>query len=607
MESRELPLLHKRIGLLQCLAEKLALLSPARIESMNLVTVDGNTYHLDSAAVDTEKKTVTVCRTYYISLAHALKTKKPPLQTFAFYDCGVIPARIPKLSLAETIATSRNIVLQLILNLRPLNGVSQETAKGHAISLPLSGIQSLATVLGELPRGDLSDHIRLVIVAKKNLWKLTKQLVRRGGPLRCDPHKVMITLQYRKGVDNKNYEDIKIPSANQVEKTVGMLNQQIRHILDTAIESDSLIAERLATNQRYEVEDSNAGLCPDGYKGVIIRGVMLTDAPQADNPISMVLKSLKKKIDNAKESTKVQSRKDAIETYKVSQISSKKSKPLHKVYIRDCLMNEYMDNPELIGVAFADLFPLGLTKDDLGSSGTLPARMVKTWFLSRDRRFAKHRAFNHFIFNQRIRHETNLKVSLRVKGNDRLTEKLTHLVNEPDFERKLSIAVKDENSPEAREINKKVIPFLKIVGSQVSWSSLERANTLTRLYAMNQFFGTSFMFVTISPSMRNAPLAIRMCNLSDGQEFELPPMHVRTQLIADHPIIAARVFDRMMRAFFEIICGFPLDHFTGRKTNVDRLLKANSSRYIGAFGRLKGVYSIIEDQTGGSLHMHGHL
>ena len=84
-------------------------------------------------------------------------------------------------------------------------------------------------------------------------------------------------------------------------------------------------------------------------------------------------------------------------------------------------------------------------------------------------------------------------------------------------------------------------------------------------------------------------------------------MHVRTQLTADHPIIVARVFDRMMRAFFEIICGFPLDHFTGRKTKVDRLLKANSSRYIGAFVRLKKVYSIIEDQAGGSLHMHGHL
>ena len=107
--------------------------------------------------------------------------------------------------------------------------------------------------------------------------------------------------------------------------------------------------------------------------------------------------------------------------------------------------------------------------------------------------------------------------------------------------------------------------------------------------------------------MRNTPLAIRMCSSSDGQEFTLPPLHVRTQMIADNPIAAARVFDRMMRAFFEIICGCPLDHFTGRKTNVHRLLAANSSRYIGAFGRIKGIYSIIEDQTGGSLHMHAHL
>ena len=136
------------------------------------------------------------------------------------------------------------------------------------------------------------------------------------------------------------------------------------------------------------------------------------------------------------------------------------------------------------------------------------------------------------------------------------------------------------------------MPFLNIVGSGVSWSSLDRANTLTRLYAMNQFFGTSFMFVTISPSMRNTPLTIRMCSSSDGEEFNLPPLHARTQIIADNPIIAARVFDRMMRAFFEIICGFPLEHFTGHKTNVDRLLQGNSSCYIGAFGRLKGIYSI---------------
>ena len=100
-ESLELPLLHNRLTVLECSPKKLVSYSSTKRESMNLVTMDGKTYHLDATAVATEKKAVTICRECYISLAHALITKKPPIQTFAFYDYGVIPARIPKLSLAE--------------------------------------------------------------------------------------------------------------------------------------------------------------------------------------------------------------------------------------------------------------------------------------------------------------------------------------------------------------------------------------------------------------------------------------------------------------------------------------------------------------------------
>ena len=47
-------------------------------------------------------------------------------------------------------------------------------------------------------------------------------------------------------------------------------------------------------------------------------------------------------------------------------------------------MSEYRENPELIGGAFADLLPLGFTKADVGGKGgTLPAKMVRAWFLSR--------------------------------------------------------------------------------------------------------------------------------------------------------------------------------------------------------------------------------
>ena len=101
---------------------------------------------------------------------------------------------------------------------------------------------------------------------------------------------------------------------------------------------------------------------------------------------------------------------------------------------------------------------------------------------------------------------------MRVKGNDERTRKLTKLINDDDFQERLRMAVNDPMG--ARTISKSALPFLKIVGSQVRWSSFERSNALTHLYAMNQFFGLSFLFVTISPSMRNTPLAIRMCYCS---------------------------------------------------------------------------------------------
>ena len=48
----------------------------------------------------------------------------------------------------------------------------------------------------------------------------------------------------------------------------------------------------------------------------------------------------------------------------------------HKVRVEDRILNEYEENPELIGGAFATLFPLGLTKDDLGKGEPLQPKSV---------------------------------------------------------------------------------------------------------------------------------------------------------------------------------------------------------------------------------------
>ena len=66
---------------------------------------------------------------------------------------------------------SVKIVVQVILNWKRLAGVFETAAKGHAIALPLNGVQSFATVVNLLPRHYLCQYIWLVIIAKKQLWK----------------------------------------------------------------------------------------------------------------------------------------------------------------------------------------------------------------------------------------------------------------------------------------------------------------------------------------------------------------------------------------------------------------------------------------------------
>ena len=166
----------------------------------------------------------------------------------------------------------------------------------------------------------------------------------------------------------------------------------------------------------------------------------------------------------------------------------------------------------------------------------------------------------------------------------------------------------DIASPQAVELKKSLLPLVQIVGHNLKWSSIERKGTLGRLYAMYHFFSLPFIFGTISPSMRDSRLAIRMCYTSaDKEVVELPPVHTRTKMITDDPVAAAQVFDRVMRAFFSVIAGIPLSHFTGKRANVDRLLYSTRGDYVGVFGRLHAAHGVIEAQSSSSLHTHFHL
>ena len=188
----------------------------------------------------------------------------------------------------------------------------------------------------------------------------------------------------------------------------------------------------------------------------------------------------------------------------------------------------------------------------------------------------------------------NSSVSVKINSRDNRTADFIELVNSEGFDEKLRVATENRASDEASELHKTLLPLVQIVGHKVKWSAIERKGTLGRLYAMYYFFSLLCIFGTILPSMRDSRLAIRLCNRSSGEDIQLPAIHLRTKMISDNPIAAAQVFDRIMRSFFSIIAGIPLDDFTGRRAtvigcfqNIDMIMWEPTGNYIPPMVLLK--------------------
>ena len=289
-----------------------------------------------------------------------------------------------------------------------------------------------------------------------------------------------------------------------------------------------------------------------------------------------------------------------------------------KIQIHSKPLNEYTENHALLSKCFPTLFPLGLSADDLGGRGPMSPIQRKTLMLFYDRRFATNQNFVFHQFNQQMRTQTNKAVSLRVDSGDPRTTELMEIVNKGEFSSMLKKAVENPNSEEASTIKRKILPVIKILGAKVKWSPFERKSTLSRHYALYHAFGLPFLFGTISPAMRNSPLAIRMCakhlkktwSIKEGLQL-FPPVllsnfHKRDREIMKNPVAAAQVFEITMRAFFTILMGIPLHHLRGKKSDFSRLLKKNEVEFVGAYGRIRAVYGVIEAQGSGGLHLHFH-
>ena len=281
----------------------------------------------------------------------------------------------------------------------------------------------------------------------------------------------------------------------------------------------------MADYQRSLVEEEKEG-AEENLQEISTRNILLTQPPKTLEPMTAALKSLQDKIIGSLEED---------------------DRPM-EVVIEDRLENEYDSNHRLLAGAFPLIFPFGLPAEKF--SGTIPLKVVRTWFLYYDRRCSRDIRLLWLLFDQKIRHATNLGCNLRIKSSGKREKAFADLTAEENFSEKLADAVANPTSSQAAAFKKVIKPLVKIVGSKVDWTPLQRSATVGRLYALNQFFNMSTWFITISPAMRISRLALKMCLNTNGKNFEFPPAHTRSKMMAADPIAAARVFYRMMHKFF---------------------------------------------------------
>ena len=626
---------HRKIVFQEVNKELLANLSEKKKGAMHLYKHKEKTYHLHEDAVNKDINTVNVCDSCFTCLDYTVKmSHKPPKQTFKAYDVGRIPDDLPHLTLIEILSISRALCYSIVFHLRAMSsGIAQKALRGHSICLPLSTDEGMKTDITSLPRDDLDKHIAVAFMGTKSVFKIARAVAKTHSPLRVRIKNVIRWLRFLEDVDNPYYRDVKIPTTNEEIKAAEIkLDNQIETILNQASVSDSGMVSRIAEEVRGQQQFRDAGGEEvEQPEGVITESIMLTNVSVPESVEQDAIEALAEAVigpniieqDNSEGTVQesdineeLQQNSDKEANDKIVDDTKSVNEKLN-IQIHRTLLNEYTENPEILSKSFPTLFPHGLTAEQLGGTGPMSEIQRKTLLLFYDRRFATNHNFIFHHFNQEMRRQTNKEVSIRVNRGDSRTVELMEIVNQEGFVNDLQTAILDPNSEEARRIKKNILPLVKILGSKVKWSPMERKSTLSRHYGLYHAFGLPFIFGTISPGMRDLPLALRMCkrlpaklnqieNLIPIPEVLLTNIHERDKSISLNPVAAARVFDLIIKAFFSIIMGIPLHLLRGKKSIFTRLLATPTTDFTGAFGKIRAIYGIIEAQGSGGLHIHFH-
>ena len=289
------------------------------------------------------------------------------------------------------------------------------------------------------------------------------------------------------------------------------------------------------------------------------------------------------------------------------------------IEIDDKPLNEFSEFSRILSGAFPAEFPLGVTDEQLGGSGSMKKSTVTRLLKFYDGRIAKNPVLLLWLADMRIRHKSQATTTAYVKKQSR--EELVTYMNGDEFDNLASIAALDRNSDAAKQLVKRIGPLVRLAGSKVPWGPLERLSATVHLYALYHIFGPAAFFITFAPKTLTNKLVLKFGLMQCGGNpcvTDLPIMEVlkqqmksaeniaevelsmpenlqrRVELLASNTVAQARAYALIVKTVAELLFGIPCVH-TVKKTR---------KPVVGLFGLAHAFYGVHEVQARNALHAH---
>ena len=173
-------------------------------------------------------------------------------------------------------------------------------------------------------------------------------------------------------------------------------------------------------------------------------------------------------------------------------------------------------------------------------------------------------------------------------------------MNSRTLDKDLAEAHANARGAKAQRIVGQFLPLLRSCHAAVPFSTSERYAVIGKMNNLLLFFGMATLFYTVAPNDIGNQLVVQLSIGGCSAQVPLPGVSRRFASLAKNPVAAARIFERQVRAFLEVLLGLPSASVTRKDRPICTCRK-------GLFGTCVAHCICYECQGCVSLHFHGLL